>query len=158
MGEIVVYALFAIVLIGLTVAGMVWAAGPTPPRRLWVAGAILLWIGGIVFMTVRPGSGLGMRLNLVPVVVDGPGSAFDALLNIAVFVPLGMLLFAWGWRLVVVVAAALTMSLSIEIAQYVTNWGRTADVNDLITNTVGAVVGWAVVWGIRRIRSTHTNS
>lgn len=152
MTEILVYALFAGLLITLTILGMVWAtrSSPASPTAILVAGAS--WLVAVFFMTARPGSGLGVRLNLVPVVVDGPGSAFDALLNTFVFVPPGMLLALLGWRLVAVAAAGLGVSLAIEITQHATNWGRTADVNDLITNCLGACLGWGVVWAIRRSR------
>lgn len=152
MTEIVVYALFAALLVALTILGMVWAARPTPVSAVAILIAFGAWLAGVFFMTVRPGSGLGVRLNLVPVVVDGPGSAFDALLNTFVFVPPGILLALLGWRLAAVAAAGLAVSLAIEITQYATNWGRTADVNDLITNCVGACLGWGVVWVIRRSR------
>lgn len=47
----------------------------------------------------RPSSS---RLHLVPLVVDGPGSAYDAFRNVFVFVPLRMLLAgaAIGWVIV----------------------------------------------------------
>jgi glycopeptide antibiotics resistance protein len=97
-------------------------------------------------MTVRPGNGRGVRVNLIPFVVDGPGSAFDAMLNVFVFVPPGILLASIGWRLLTVLAAALATSLAVELVQFATDWGRTADVNDLVTNVAGAGIGWAVAW------------
>lgn len=149
MGELIIYALFATLLIGLTVFGFIWASSEPNPRR-WVAIAIGAWLVAVVFMTVRPGSGLGVRLNLVPIVVDGPGSAFDAILNTFVFVPVGILLAVLGWRVLSALGVALGISLAIEITQYLTNVGRTADVNDLITNTLGAAIGWGAVWLIQR--------
>lgn len=156
MGELVIYALFALLLIGLTAFGAVRAALPNPLPRPWIGIAVGAWLLAVVFMTVRPGSGLGMRLNLVPVMVDGPGSAFDAFLNFFVFVPPGILLAVAGWRMLVVLAAALAVSLGIEIVQYLTDWGRTADVNDLITNVAGAALGWFAAWAIRRATSARS--
>lgn len=153
--------LFAGLLVALTVVGLVRAArastvrSPASPR--WVSIAVLAWLAALVFMTVRPGNGRGVRLNLTPFVVDGPGSAFDAILNVAVFVPPGILLATVGWKLLAVLAAALATSLSVEVAQYATDWGRTADVNDLVTNVVGAGIGWGVALAIawaRRPRAT----
>ena len=159
MAERIVYVLFAGVLVALTVAGLVGAArasnaqGPSM-RPTWVRVAVLVWLGALVFMTVRPGNGRGVRLQLTPFVVDGPGSAFDAVLNVAVFVPPGILLASIGWRLLAVLAAALATSLSVEVVQYLTDWGRTADVNDLLTNVAGAALGWVVarviVWSRSR--------
>lgn len=150
MGELVIYTLFALLLIGLTAFGSVRAVIPTRIPGFWVALALGAWLVAVVFMTVRPGSGLGVRLNLIPLVVDGPGSAFDALLNFFVFAPLGILLATAGWRILAALGAALSVSLGIEIIQYVTDWGRTADVNDLITNVAGAALGWVVAWSIGR--------
>ena len=144
MAERIVYVLFAGVLVALTVYGLVRAARASTRRPRAVFIAVAIWFAAFVFMTVRPGNGRGVRLNLIPIVVDGPGSALDAVLNVAVFVPPGILLASVGWRLLAVLAAALATSLSVEVAQYLTDWGRTADVNDLITNVTGAAIGWVV--------------
>jgi glycopeptide antibiotics resistance protein len=143
------YPLFGILLATLTVVGFVRALQQTRRQRAWVIAALSLWLVALLYMTVRSGSG-GVRLNLVPIIVDGPGSARDALLNVAVFLPFGMLLATIGWRLLPVLGIALAVSGSIETTQYLLNWGRTADVNDLITNVLGAGLGWVVVWVVSR--------
>jgi glycopeptide antibiotics resistance protein len=148
MAERIIYLVFACLLVGLTAAGAVRALRRRDGRPPWVVVGVLVWLAATVFMTVRPGSGVGVRLNLIPVVVDGPGSAFDAILNVFVFVPPGLLLATLGWRVLAVLAAALATSLAIELVQYATDWGRTADVNDLITNVAGAGIGWALAWVI----------
>ena len=154
MAERIVYVLFAGVLVALTVYGLVRAARASTRTPRPVLIAVAVWFAAFVFMTVRPGNGRGVRLQLTPFVVDGPGSALDAVLNVAVFVPPGILLAAIGWRLLAVLAAALATTLSVEVAQYLTDWGRTADVNDLITNVAGAAIGWlvarAIVWSRSR--------
>nr|WP_276581912.1 VanZ family protein [Cellulomonas sp. RIT-PI-Y] len=73
--------------------------------------------------------------------------AGDAVMNIAVFVPLGILLGlvlspgSW-WRVTAVAAAC---SLAIEVTQYVTahllGGGHVADVNDLLCNVLGGALG-----------------
>ena len=156
MAERIIYALFAALLVALTVFGIVRAVRPRHPRRRLVVVAVLTWLAAVVFMTVRPGNGRGARLNLIPIVVDGPGSAFDAILNVLVFVPPGILLAVAGWRVLAVLAAALATSLAIEITQYVTDLGRTADVNDLLTNVAGAGLGWLMGWALLRSRSRTT--
>lgn len=146
--------LFAALLGGLAV-GALAAAGSA--RRLGVGGrmaavaAVLAWAVAVAYMTLRTGTGLGVRLNLVPLVVDGPGSAVDAVLNVGVFVPLGALLALLGMRVLPAGVLALAGSLSIESAQYLMDAGRTADVNDLITNTVGALLGWLAVAAVRAV-------
>ena len=152
MVERIVYVLFAGVLVALAVVGLVRAARAStarpPSQQRWVTVAVIVWLVAFVFMTVRPGNGRGVRLNLIPFVVDGPGSGFDAILNVFVFVPPGILLASIGWRLLTMLAAALATSLAVELAQFATHWGRTADVNDLITNVAGAGIGWMVAWVI----------
>lgn len=145
-----VYPLFAAVLLVLALYGVVRAVRHAP-RRWTAVVALLVWLAWVVFMTVRPGNGRGVRLNLVPL-LDGRGSAFDALLNVGVFVPLGLLLGTLGWRVLAVLATGLAVSLSIEVVQYVSDLGRTADVNDLITNTLGTGIGWVVAWLLMRVR------
>ncbi|MGX5681623.1 VanZ family protein [Schumannella luteola] len=147
----IVYPLFAVLLGALAIYGVVRALTHARGRRLaWTAVAV--WMLATVFMTVRPGNGRGVRLNLVPV-PDGRGSAFDAILNTGVFVPLGLLLATLGWRLLLALAAGLAVSLCIEVVQYVSDLGRTADVNDLITNTLGVGIGWGVAWLLSRLRT-----
>ncbi|MEU5697127.1 VanZ family protein [Actinosynnema sp. NPDC020468] len=71
--------------------------------------------------------------------------------NLALFVPLGVVLRkAYGKGPLAVVAIGLGLSLAVEVVQYTGNLGvypcpyRIADVDDLISNTAGALVGWMV--------------
>ncbi|MDO9395598.1 MAG: VanZ family protein [Herbiconiux sp.] len=143
--------LFAGVLATLSVVAMVRAADGRPARAVGVTLLTCAWAAAVLFMTLRPGTGLGVRLNLIPLVVDGPGSAVDAVLNTFVFLPLGLLLAVGGARLRTVFVTALAITLFIETTQYLTDLGRTADVNDVITNVAGACLGWALARGIRSL-------
>jgi glycopeptide antibiotics resistance protein len=143
--------LFAAVLATLTLVALVRALVPAPVRPLPVVLLTLIWAAAVGFMTLRPGTGLGVRLNLLPLQFDGPGSTVDAVLNTFVFLPLGLLMVLAGARLSTVLVVALASTLTIEVTQYVTDLGRTADVNDVITNTVGALLGAAVLLGLRRL-------
>lgn len=80
-------------------------------------------------------------------------------LNVALFVPLGFLL-CYRFRRGVVAATAigLLVSLAVETTQGTAVFGlypcpyRVADVDDLMTNTAGAVVGWLLArWVGRRL-------
>lgn len=71
--------------------------------------------------------------------------------NVALFVPLGVVLHkAYGRGLPAVVAIGLGISLAVEVVQYTGNLGfypcpyRIADVDDLTSNTFGALLGWMV--------------
>ncbi|WP_368498613.1 VanZ family protein [Herbiconiux sp. A18JL235] len=154
MSSFALNLLFAATLSVLLVAGLVRAgvAGATDrPSRLGAPLLAVVWALAVGFMTLRPGSGLGVRLNLVPLLFDGPGSAVDAVLNLFVFVPLGVLLVAAGLRFAPTLLIGLGSTLAIEITQYATDAGRTADINDVITNTAGACLGWAVAWSVRAL-------
>jgi hypothetical protein len=137
------YPAFALLLGALGAFGVVRAVRGRREFSPVVVAGLVLWLLALFYMTMRVGSG-GVRLNLVPVIVDGPGSARDAVLNVVVFLPLGLLLATVGMRVVRVFGIALAVSLTVEVTQYLLDWGRTADVNDLITNVAGAGIGWAI--------------
>ena len=73
----------------------------------------------------------------------------DFALNIAAYVPLGLVL-VWGrrsrWAIPVAAAAGFLMSLGIETLQTL-HEGRVPSLIDLFTNTLGAALG-AVVWSL----------
>jgi glycopeptide antibiotics resistance protein len=75
-------------------------------------------------------------------------SVLQMVLNVALFVPLGVITRQlWDFGPIRATALGLALSLGIELTQYTGNWGlmrcayRVADVNDLMTNTFGALVG-----------------
>lgn len=81
----------------------------------------------------------------------------DAVMNILVLIPVGMLVPLFvartSWRRVVAVAAA--FSLMIEVTQLATahflEGGHIADVNDLIFNVVGALLGFGLLSALSRV-------
>ncbi|GLY47569.1 VanZ family protein [Lentzea sp. NBRC 102530] len=71
------------------------------------------------------------------------------LFNVVLFVPLGIVLRkAYGKGPLAVIAIAAGLSLAVEVVQYTGNLGfypcpyRIADVDDLISNTFGGLLGW----------------
>lgn len=146
-------------------------AAPTPapvspsvrtPWRTWVSLTALGYAAVIVALTTlkafytigllwKPENQRVRELRLIPfeIVTEASttfGWVFDILGNLALFLPLGMMLMIlsgrWWWT----VGVAAVMSLTIEISQYVFALGRT-DVTDLICNTVGAALGaWVSCW------------
>ena len=126
----------------------------TVPRAA-VALALAVYAAGVVANTVFPifldkpvtSAAWDAHLVLVPLV---DYEVADALMNVLVFVPLGMLLplllarTSW-WR---VVLAAAAFSLAIEVTQYVTSHllggGHIADASDLLFNVVGGVLGFGL--------------
>ncbi|RLP10101.1 VanZ family protein [Propionibacterium australiense] len=72
-------------------------------------------------------------------------------LNVALFVPLGVICREFmGWGPLRSLVTGFGVSLFIELTQYTGNWGlapcpyRVADINDLMTNTAGTLVGIGV--------------
>ncbi len=83
-------------------------------------------------------------LSFVPFIgmITGP---IDTMLNVILFVPMGLFLPLLYKKYNSIKAVALTgfmFSLSVEIVQMF-NWGS-SDVNDLITNTIGVCFGYLI--------------
>ncbi|WP_158256122.1 VanZ family protein [Corynebacterium sp. 13CS0277] len=81
------------------------------------------------------------------------GPVFDAVGNVALFIPVGLLL-AMLWQgmprlLRRVALAGFLGSVSIEVAQYLFALGY-SDIDDVILNTVGATVGGQVAMRVKR--------
>ena len=150
MFDLALNLLFAAVLVTVSLVAVGRGIVLTRVTRMPLVLLALIWAAAVAFMTLRPGSGLGMRLNLLPLQFDGSGSELDAVLNTFVFVPLGLVMVLAGARIRTVFWVALASTLTIEVTQYVTALGRTADVNDVITNTAGALLGGVLMLGLRR--------
>lgn len=84
--------------------------------------------------------------------VCGSAGLVDVVLNIALFVPLGLSLRLSGVSLGRTVLWCGLLSLSIEVVQSVVP-GRFAGVSDILTNTTGALLGAAfLAWGPTAVR------
>ena len=143
---------FVCLLLGLTAFGLVCARRGTPLSSRMLSILFVMWLAALVFLTMRPTSGRA-GLNTVPLILGGPGSVRDGVLNAALFVPLGLMLASAGWRIGRVLGVAFALSLTVEMTQYFfVNLGRKSDVNDLIFNVAGAAIGWTVSSAIRRHR------
>jgi glycopeptide antibiotics resistance protein len=75
--------------------------------------------------------------------------------NVLLFMPLSLLGStyrpSWGWFHWLL--AGLAGTLTIEFTQWVVLDGRSASIMDVISNTLGAVLGYAVVVVLRRLRA-----
>jgi glycopeptide antibiotics resistance protein len=150
-----------------------------PYHREILLLTVVVYVSGLAAATLEPNhssrvraettTGIDLRPNLASLTCSSAflpsGSTAQAFCvrnargNVLLFFPLGILLpLVWRrlrFRQGLLIAIAL--SCSIELAQYV-SWAwvhRTADVNDVILNSVGACLGLALVsvprlrWGIR---------
>ena len=120
------------------------------PRLLAVI-ALACSIGAILMVTLTPEPGAENELQLVPFIHLG-GSASettrDVLGNIAgntlLFVPLGAALCVLGLRIRTTILAASGLAALVEAAQLLVP-GRTTSVDDLLLNTLGALLGHLLV-------------
>ena len=106
------------------------------------------------------------KITLTPFIgmITGP---LETILNVVLFVPLGFLLpllYKKYHRMRTVVLTGLLFSLAVEIVQMF-GWGST-DINDLITNSTGACLGYLIYWMLlkilpmnqkKRFQSKHVN-
>jgi glycopeptide antibiotics resistance protein len=148
------YIAFALLLLGLVGFGVVRAWLRTPLSGRVAIITLSMWLIALLYMTLRPAGGQ-MRLNLTPVFFLGYWSPFDTIANMAVFLPLGLILAVAGWRVLPSIAIGFGVSLAIEVTQFILPLGRAADVNDLMTNTAGTALGWFAAWAIMRARAVR---
>ena len=99
-------------------------------------------------------AGLPRPFKLVPFVASGDAGASapaEVVINLVLFVPLGLFLGAlapaWGWWRAT--GAILGTSLVLETVQHLLSTGS-FDTTDLIVNTAGGLVGYCVVAVLRR--------
>ena len=102
--------------------------------------AVYLFVGMPTLQFMRFELSLTLR-PFLPMMTD----IKNTILNIFLFLPLGVMLpFLWKKynRLADTLLFAFGMSLSIEVLQILTY--RATDINDLIANTLGAIVGYFI--------------
>lgn len=91
---------------------------------------------------------IDFSVNIIPF-ADMAADFVNACLNVLLFVPFGFFLpILWDTfrKIKNVAKAGLITTLFVEISQIFTF--RTTDINDIITNTVGAMVGYFIARGI----------
>ena len=120
--------------------------------------------GNIQPLLLDPNRVFPLRVNLVPLVYlldyDLAGeAALNVMGNILLFLPLGVILpTLWKkrsshWKMI---AAGVAVSLTIEILQ-LPFFERVSDVDDLIFNTFGYLLGYLLYFGGKCIRPKRTS-
>lgn len=111
------------------------------------------WIGAAAALD-RP-------IKLVPFLPSGDAGASapaELLINLVLFVPLGLFIGAlaprWSWWKAGL--AALGVSLLLEVVQHLISTGS-FDTTDLLVNTAGALSGWLIFIAVRRSARERTS-
>ena len=116
---------------------------PTPHvrwRGLAITIASLLAIG---VATLLPEPGQSMRQHSC--LVCGSFGGVDAFLNVLLFIPLGIGLALFGIAGRRALLAVCALSVVIETTQFLVIPGRDSTVGDVVTNTIGGALGFALV-------------
>lgn len=135
------------------------------PRRMLLNVALACTLLGILLITLtaRPYGSDG-RVDLIPFhplwtaltgEIDATRMVATFGANILLFIPIGILLpLRWPRHdhPVIVTVATASLSAAIEIAQYFLNSGRVAQLDDVIFNTLGGLIGWAILRAVRLVR------
>lgn len=134
------------------------------PRTLVLNVALACTLFGVLLITLTPRPyGSDGRTDLVPFhplwtaltgEIDATRVVATFGANILLFVPLGILLPLKWTRLdspVMITLVLALLSAAIEVSQYYINAGRVAQVDDVIFNTLGGLIGWTMVRAVRLV-------
>ena len=122
--------------------GMPTTVAPAPHvRRLGVAITIVA-IVGILIATLFPDSSQPVAPRVC--LICGSRAGVDAILNVVLFVPLGIGLGLIGVRARPALIGMCILSVLVETAQFFFIAGRDATLSDVVTNTLGGALGFAI--------------
>ena len=134
---------------------VVAAATIVPLQPIAVSG-----VGSLSFVPGR--STIGCYLQMKGTPVEVVICSMQLVGNVILFVPMGLLLpFVWSKSISSrgIVASALVVSVTIEVIQYLQRFmgmKRSADVDDVILNVVGALIGYLLIKLGSMLRPPHT--
>ena len=87
----------------------------------------------------------GGETSNIACLICGDRGLADAIVNVILFIPLGVAVALTGRSTLAALALGGALSFGVEVAQITLIPGRDASVGDLVLNTVGAAVGVAIV-------------
>nr|WP_307334373.1 VanZ family protein [Microbacterium sp. SORGH_AS_1204] len=135
----------------------------TKRRRALLVAASASYAFGLWWMTLRPSIYDAGTASVLDTVVSTLRSwqqtawvtldLVEFVANVALFVPLGMLVIAWRGRWWHGILIAVLTSALIETIQLLFLPTRVADVRDLVANTAGAMIGVALALAASRLHS-----
>ena len=133
---------------------VVAAATIVPLQPIAVSG-----VGSLSFIPGR--STIGCYLQMKGTPVEVVICSMQLVGNVLLFVPMGLLLpFVWPMSISArdIAGSALVMSATIEVIQYLQRFmgmKRSADVDDVILNVVGALIGYLVIRVVTKRETTE---
>lgn len=137
---LVVFVLYLVIVAAMTIV-------PLQPKA--VSG-----VGLVSFIPGRATIGCYRQITGTP--VEMVSCSMQLLGNILLFVPMGLLLPAVSLRrpsALPILGASLAGSMTVEAIQYLQQsigMRRSVDVDDVILNVVGALIGWLVIFSIEK--------
>jgi glycopeptide antibiotics resistance protein len=158
---IIDFAILAIIYFAFFFRG--WRKLPAP--RMWLYTLTYVYISLVLCVTLMPfrfvipdGDVSLHALNLEPFIDiknHYAGAEREFILNIIMTIPFGFLLPLIKKRgIIITVLLTLALSLSIELAQLWYSWdaaspGRACDITDVISNTIGGLIGYLLCLPVR---------
>ena len=112
---------------------------------------ILLFKMGVHFSYIGSGRSINFIPFSQPVILNGKNDVGESIMNVLIFVPLGMyagILFQ-RWLIGKKILLFFLVSFLVEASQYITGLGA-ADITDVITNTLGGTIGLMIYTGIEK--------
>lgn len=142
---------FSVLVVALVLAPLVGAWLVTKPRL--TRALLALAVVAIGALTLYPDQEPSPAITCAVELPHLAPTAVESTANILLFVPLALLV-GLAWRRPIAGALlAIGASAAIEAVQaLVLVVGRACDTSDLITNSIGAVLGALCAWGALRIR------
>jgi VanZ like protein len=116
----------------------------TPHLRRLGSVVTIGGVAAILFATLLPEPSQPLPSHLC--LVCGTLGGVDAVLNVLLFIPLGLGLALSGIRCSRALLIVCALSLTVETTQFFFVAGRDASLGDVLTNTIGGALGFAVAW------------
>lgn len=146
----------AVILVPVVLAADCLRRSGRPNLRTWFLVLFALYLAAVCSLVGLPGLGdlhPDVSLNLIPALslFTDPTAWKGMALNVLLFVPLGLflpLLWRSFHRPKQTVLAGACLSLAIELLQLLNL--RTTDVDDLICNTLGSLVGYLILYYVNQ--------
>ena len=144
-----IFPLFILLFVIMT--GTVFVFTGERVKKIYSIVCMCVWGFGLLYVTWLSRTPVWeTRINLVPFQKDDNSSMLDLIANSIMFVPFPMLLYGLLQKKIkfsVLSAAGIGLSIVIELLQLITHRGI-CDVDDLILNSIGAVIGAFLTIGL----------